>query len=195
MMGNPMGKGTALDCAIDASIMLAHVASRQGDRVGLALFADIVQRFIKPAAGVVAVNRMIEELVDARTQSVFPSYSALISALRIYQNRRSLIFIFTDLNDPQLAENLAQVLPLAARKHVLVVISLRDPLLDQYAGGPASDGSDVYKVLAARQLANERATRVRQLHRIGASVVEADAGSITVKLLNTYLSIKARQLI
>jgi uncharacterized protein (DUF58 family) len=195
MMGNPMGKGTALDCAIDASIMLAHVASRQGDRVGMTLFADTVRRFIKPAAGIMAVNRMIEELVDARTQGVFPSYSALITALRIYQNRRSLIFIFTDLNDPQLGENLAQMLPLAARKHVVVVISLRDPLLDQYASGAASDGEEVYKVLAARQLASERSTRIRQLHRIGASVIEADAGSITVKLLNAYLSIKARQLI
>ncbi len=195
MMGNPMGTGTALDSAIDASIMLAHVASRQGDRVGMALFSDSVRRFIKPGAGIVAVNRIIEELVDARTDSLFPSYSSLIAALRAHQTRRSLIFVFTDLNDPQLAENLAQVLPMAARKHVLAVISLRDPLLDQFAGGAAANALDVYKVLAARQLASERATRVRQLHRIGASVIEADAGSITVKLLNTYLSIKSRQLI
>jgi uncharacterized protein (DUF58 family) len=195
MMGNPMGKGTAIDCAIDASIMLAHVASRQGDRVGLALFSDTVHRFLKPGAGIVTVNRIIEELVDTRTNSLFPSYSSLITAIRAHQTRRSLIFIFTDLNDPQLAENLAQVLPLATRKHVLVVISLRDPLLDRYAGGAASDGRDVFKVLAARQLANERATRIRQLHKIGATVVEADAGSISVKLLNTYLAIKSRQLI
>ena len=112
MMGNPMGNGTALDSAIDASIMLAHVASRQGDRVGMALFSDTVHRFIKPGAGIVAVNRIIEELVDARTNSLFPSYSSLITALRAHQTRRSLIFIFTDLNDPQLADNLAQVLPL-----------------------------------------------------------------------------------
>lgn len=195
MMGNPVGRGTALDYAIDAAIMVAHVANRQGDRVGLALFRDVVFRYIKPAAGLAAVNRIIDELVDARTEGVFPSYSALISALRAHQNRRSLIFLFTDLNDPQLASNLAEVLPLASRRHVLVVISLRDPLLDQVAAGPAPDGRGVYQVLAARQLATERATRTRELHRIGATVLEADAGSITMKLLNTYLSLKARQVL
>ena len=34
MMGNPVGDVTALDHAVDAAILLAHVANRQGDRVG-----------------------------------------------------------------------------------------------------------------------------------------------------------------
>lgn len=195
MMGNPVGAGTALDCAIDASIMLAHVANRQGDRVGLALFGDVVHRFIKPAGGMPAVHRIIEELVDARTEPVFPSYAALVGALRAQQNQRSMVFLFTDLNDPQLATNLAEVLPLVSRRHVLVVISLRDPLLDRIGSGPAANRRGLYEAIAARQLATERATHTRELHKLGAMVVEADAGSITMKLLNTYLSIKARQLL
>ncbi len=195
MMGNPIGNVTALDCAIDASIMLAHVAVRQGDRVGLVLFRDVVHRFIKPAAGMSAVNRVIEELVDARAQGVFPSYAALMAALRAHHNRRSLVLLFTDLNDPQLAANLAEVLPATSRRHLIIVISLRDPLLDRVASGPAEDRRGVYQVIAARQLATERATRVRELQKIGATVVEAGADSLTVKLLNSYLAIKARQLL
>ena len=195
MMGNPVGNVAVLDHAIDAAIMVAHVANRQGDRVGLALFRDVVHRFVKPASGMPAVHRIIEELVDAKTEGVFPSYSALMTALRTHQNRRSLIFLFTDLNDPQLAANLAEVLPVASRRHVIVVISMRDPLLDQVAGGPAKDRRGVYQAIAARQLAMERATRTRELKRLGATVLEADADSITIKLLNTYLSIKARQLL
>jgi len=92
MMGNPVGNVAVLDHAIDAAIMVAHVANRQGDRVGLALFRDVVHRFVKPASGMPAVHRIIEELVDAKTEGVFPSYSALMTALRTHQNRRSLIF-------------------------------------------------------------------------------------------------------
>lgn len=195
MMGNPVGAGTALDYAVDASIMLAHVANRHGDRVGLALFGDVVHRFVKPAAGLPAVHRIIEELVDARPEPVFPSYGALMGSLRTRQNRRSLVVLFTDLNDPQLAANLSESLQLASRRHVVVVISLRDPLLDRIASGPADDRSSLYQVLAARQLTKERATYARELHRIGASVLEADANSITIQLLNTYLSIKARQIL
>jgi len=195
MMGNTVGNGTALDRAIDAAIMLAHVANRQGDRVGLALFRDVVHRFVRPAAGMAAVNQIIEELVDAQPQGVFPSYAALIGALQTHQTRRSMVFLFTDLNDPQLAANLVEVLPLASRRHLLCVISLRDPVLDRVAAGPADGRRAVYQVLAARQLAMERATRTRALQKIGSQVLEADADSLTLKLLNAYLSIKSRQLL
>jgi uncharacterized protein (DUF58 family) len=195
MMGNPVGSGTALDRAVDASIMLAHVANRSADRVGLVLFRDVVHRFIKPTTGMAATERIIDELVSAQPKGVFPSYAALASALRAHQNMRSMVFLFTDLNDPQLATNLTEVLPLVSRRHVVVVISLRDPLLERVADGPANDRRGMYQVLAARQLASERATRTRELRQIGASVLEADADSLTIKVLNTYLSLKARQVV
>ena len=106
-----------------------------------------------------------------------------------------MIFIFTDLNDPQLAANLAEVVPLISRRHVPVIISLRDPVLDQVASGPATSESGVYRVLAARELSTERATRSRELTRFGATVIEADAGSLSIRLINAYLAIKSRQLI
>ena len=195
MMGHAMAGGTdtALDHAVDASVMLAHVANRGGDRVGLVLFRDVVTRVRRPAGGMSAVNRAIEDLVDARAEPVFPSYAALVGALRAHQTRRSFVFLFTDLNDPQLAANLAEVLPLITRRHAVTVVSLRDPLLDRVATGPAGDRRGLYEVLAARHIFDERATRARELQRYGATVIEADAGSITTRSINAYLDAKARQ--
>ncbi len=195
MMGNPVGGGTALDHAIDAAIMLAHVANRQGDRVGLALFRDVVTRFLKPAGGMSSVNRLIEELVDARAESVFPSYSSLVGALRAHQTRRAFVFLFTDLNDPQLTANLIDVLPLATRRHAVVVVGMRDPLVDEVATGGATDRRGLYQALAARHISNERATRVRQLQRFGATVLESDAGSLSTRTINAYLAAKAKQMV
>jgi uncharacterized protein (DUF58 family) len=195
MMGNPVGDGTALDYAVDAAIMLAHVANREGDRIGLALFRDVVYRLVKPKAGIMAVHRIVEELAEARPRGVFPSFAALAAALRAGHNRRSMIFLFTDLNDPQLASNLVEVMPLLSRRHVLIIVSLRDPLLERVAGGPAGDKRAVFEVLAARQLTRERDTCIRELTKIGAHVLEADAGSLTLKLINHFLSVKARQLV
>ena len=195
MMSNPIGHGTALDHAVDAAILLAHVANRQGDHVGLVLFRDVVHRVVKPAGGVAAVQRIMNDLVDATAEPVFPSYSALIASLRAHQNRRSLVLLFTDLNDPQLAANLAEVMPLVSRKHLLIVISLSDHLLDSVADGPANDARGLFRVIAARKLVNERETRTRELQRGGAMVLQTDAKALSVELLNTYLSVKARQLL
>lgn len=195
MMGNPVGRGTALDRAIDAAIMLAHCCNDQGDRVGVATFNDAVRRFIKPASGTTATRRVVEELVEVQPEAVFPSYAALVSALRAGHRRRSLLFLFTDLNDPQLASDLAEVLPLASRQHVVVVVSLRDAMLERIAAGPAPDAAVMHRVLAARKLCDERASRVAALHRVGVRVLEADAQHITMQVINSYLDVKMRQLV
>lgn len=195
MMGNPVGEGTALDRAIDAAIMLAHVANRHGDRIGLALFRETVHLFLKPKGGAKAVQRVIEELVDTTHEPLFPSYAALAQAIRIGQKRRAMVFLFTDLNDPQLAADLAAVLPLVARRHVFVVVSLRDVLLDRVAAGPAQGRRGVYRVLAARHLADERDARSRDLIKHGVQVLDADADALTMEVVNRYLEIKTRQLL
>ncbi|MEX2673739.1 MAG: DUF58 domain-containing protein [Phycisphaeraceae bacterium] len=195
MMGNPVGDATALDYAVDAAIMLANCCADQGDRVGLATFDDAVRRFIRPASGAAATRRVVEELVDVEAEAVFPSYAALVSALRAGHRRRSLLFLFTDLNDPQLASDLAEVLPLAGRRHVVVVVSLRDAMLETVAAGPATDAEAMHEVLAARKLSNERAARVASLRNAGMMVLEADAQHITMQVINTYLDVKMRQLV
>ncbi len=195
MMGTPVGGVTALDHAVEASSVLAHVCVRAGDRIGLVLFGDTVTQYIKPTAATRSTNRVIEALVGAAPQGVFTSYTELVSSLRANQKRRGMVFIFTDLNDPQLATNLTEALPLISRRHVVVVINLRDPLLERVASGPASNHRQVGRVLAARHLANERATRVSQLAKAGVQVLEIDADSITVSAINAYLAIKMRQLV
>ena len=195
MMGNPLGGGTVLDRVIDASSMLVHVCGRSGDRVGLVLFRDTVTRYIKPMRPGRSSNRIINELVSATPEGVFPSYMNLVAALRSSQTQRGMVFIFTDLNDPQLASDLTSALPLVSRRHVVVVISLKDPLLEQVASGPAKDRRGVCQVLAARHLAEERTSRVRQLTKAGVQVLEVDADSITLDAINAYLAIKMRQLV
>jgi uncharacterized protein (DUF58 family) len=195
MMGNPTGQGTALDRAVDACLMLSHVANRSGDRVGLALFRESVTRFLKPAAGAVALSRIVQELVDAHPQGVFPSYSALATAMRAQHPRRSIVFIFTDLNDPQLVANLVDVVPLMSRRHVVVVVGLYDPLLRRMSEGPASDRRELYQVIAAGELSRERQSNALKLAQAGVSVLESDATALTLEVINRYLSIKQRQMV
>lgn len=195
LMGNPAGEETFLDKAADCCTLLAHIASEQGDRVGLLLFRETVLRFQRPRQGKGAVLRIIEELVDLEVQGVFPSYAAWADALQTQQKKRSMIFLFTDLNDPQLAADLVQVVPVVARRHVLVIVSMRDPLLDKVASGPAMNRNQVYQVLAARELADERAIRRRELHKAGVHVLDVDHPSLIISTVNSYLQIKSRQLV
>jgi uncharacterized protein (DUF58 family) len=195
LMGNPAGNGTYLDKATDACTLLAHVADRGGDQVGLLLFRDSVLKFLPPKHGKTAVLRIIDSLVDLDAQPVFPSFAAWAEAVQIRNRKRSMIFLFTDLGDPQLSADLVATVPVIARRHVVVVISIRNPTLDQVADGPAAERADIYRILAARTLSDERAARTRQLVQAGVQVLDVDHPSLLVKTVNKYLDIKARQLL
>ncbi len=194
MMANSIGTRTMLDCAIDAAIMLGHVAIRQNDRVGALVFRQSVTAFIKPSGSSLAMRHVLDALADCQAEMVYPSYAAMAAAIRLRQNKRCMIFLFTDLNDPQLAENLLDSAVLLRHRHLLKVVSLRDTLLDRIADGPISTTSHFFQAIAARKLVTERDSRKRKLSMAGASLIEANADTLTLGVINAYLAIKSRQL-
>ncbi len=194
MMANSIGKRTMLDCAINAAVMLGHAVIRQNDRVGALVFRDSVTTFIKPSGSTLAMRNVLDALADCQTEMVYPSYAAMAAAIRLRQNKRCMIFLFTDLNDPQLVENLLDAAVLLRHRHLLKVVSLRDPLLDRIADGPTATTDRFFQAIAARKLVTERDSRKRKLSMAGAGLIEADADTLTLGVINAYLAIKSRQL-
>ncbi len=194
MMGNPVGNGTVLDRCVDAALLLTHAGHDQGDRVGLVTFRDRVDTVIRPGT----TNRpmILRTLADFDSRPVFPSYLSLVEALRTRQTHRSLVFLLTDLNDPQLAADLVELMPVLVSRHLVVVVSLQDRLFERVASGVVEPGRGaIARVLAARELDQERRERTRQLIKAGVQVLDADAETLSLAVINHYMSVKARQLV
>jgi len=195
LMARPSGDRTTLDYAVSAAILLAHVAGIERDNIGLLVFRDLVTGYVKPASGEAAKNRIVEKLVEVQSEQVFPSFFGLVSAIRSRQARRGMVFIFTDLNDPQLVENLRLAAPAICRRHLVTVFSLRDPLLSAVAGSGAATAAGVAQVLAARSLSLERESSLVELTRTGVVIIESNADALNLDVINHYLSIRTRQLV
>ena len=195
LTARPAGDRTMLDFAISAGILLAHVADVERDNVGLLVFRDVIGGYVKPAGGSAAKAKLTDKLVETQSHPVFPSYFGLASAIRARQTRRCMVFIFTDLSDPQLVENLRATAPSIARRHLVTVFSLRDPLLSAVADSGARTPTGVAQVLAARHLSMERAGSLAELARTGVLVIESDADALNLSVINHYLSIRTRQLV
>ena len=63
-----------LDCAINATVLLAHVAASMGDSVGLLLFSDGVLKWLPPRKGRLQTGQIIEALYSAQPSLVEPDY-------------------------------------------------------------------------------------------------------------------------
>lgn len=85
------------------------------------------------------------------------------------------------------------LLPLVARlatQHVVVVASVRDPLLDAMKE-ERTTASQVFRAAAAERALLERAAVSNQLRQLGAEVVDAHPLELPPMLADAYIRLKA----
>ena len=195
MMCGQLDGMSRLDYAINAALMLAYVASRQDDAVGMMVFAGAVNSFIPPRKGSAQIGRLVEELYAVQPTMTEPDYGAALTMLQSRSRKRALVVIFTDIIDKQASRALLAYSGALYPHHLPLVVTIRDPRLEQTADLPPQQVSQVYQRAVAAGLLRDRSQALAALRRQGARVVDATPDELTVSAVNRYLDIKARQLL
>jgi uncharacterized protein (DUF58 family) len=183
---------TKLDYALNASLLLAYVASLRGDRVALLAYADDVRVFVPPQRGRRALLATVQALYNLRAEPVEPDHARAFDFLGQRNLRRSLVVLFTDLADRESSTNLAAHLLRAARQHLVVCVTLGDPNVRRPAQQRPTDGPSLYEKMVAQQLLDDRAAVLAQLASHGVLTVDTAADKLHPKLIGTYLELKER---
>ncbi|MEY2463062.1 MAG: hypothetical protein QOH64_1200, partial [Acidimicrobiaceae bacterium] len=143
--------------AMDATLMLATVATRLGDRCGLVVFDANVRAIIEPSKARSQVGRVTEVLYDLQPELVETDYRGAFAATVARFRRRAMLVLLTELNEQAADEFLFPALPLVVRSHVVVVGAVRDPEVERWAVDPAGDDVEaVYRRAAAIDALAER---------------------------------------
>ena len=202
MMGLVADGHPLVDRAVDAALLIARASRLQGDRVGLMVFDDRVRQTIRPSNRSYQQARVAEALAAAAAKPVYTDFRALAEEIQLRRFSRSLVILLTDTRDPQLAAELARVLPIIAARHRILVLSIRDLGLEAAASGrfptdpspsePASARSRVGAVLAADRLLQERAAKLAGLRRRGVEVVSCEPGRLALTAVDRYLRARDR---
>lgn len=193
LMALPLGDSSRLDHALAAALLLAQVALRAGDRVGMVVFAQGVQRVVLPARGRSQYARLLANVFDVEASDAPADFSVLAGFLASRVRRRSLVLIFSELGDEaQLTPGTSELPKLAAR-HLLACVTLSCPDATRVAEAPARDNEQAYARAAAIDWLSERASLHARLARAGIAVLEATAADVAVRVVNRYLEIKRRQ--
>ena len=180
-----------LEHAMDAVMMLTHVASRLGDRTGLLAFDSDVHVVVPPGDGAGQLGRVTEAMYDFEPALVESDYrGAFVETLTRFR-RRALLVLFTELAEQALTETLLPALPLVLRDHLVVVASVTDPEVARWAGAVPADAGAAYRKAAAVASLAERRRVVARLRGLGATVVDAPPGELAPALADAYLTVKA----
>jgi uncharacterized protein (DUF58 family) len=178
-----------LDHAVNAALLLAHVALARGDRVGLCTFSGKVGTWLTPR-GNVAQNRLIsEELYDLKGDFTESDHAKCLKFVAARYPKRSLIVLLTDFVDGTTAAEMVAHLQLAARRHVVLFTALKDAFLDRAAAAAPKTDREGFRVAAAVDLLRERREVLEKIRHAGGFVIDAEPGLITPPMMNTYLEV------
>lgn len=179
-----------LEHAMDAAMMLTHVASRLGDRAGMLAFDSEVQAVVAPRTGAPQLGRVTEALYDLEPRLVESDYRGAFAATLARFHRRALLVVLTELAEQAVTETLIPALPLVARDHIVVVAGVTDPQVKRWAESMPGDAATAYRKAAAVAALEERRRVVARLRGLGATVVDAPPGDLAPQLADTYLKVK-----
>jgi uncharacterized protein (DUF58 family) len=198
------GTRTKNELAAEISAILAFSAIQNKDRVGLVVFTDSVEKFVPPRKGTTHVLRLIREILAFQAAGTRTGIRAALETFAALLKRRAVVFLVSDFID----EGYERELKVAAKKHDLIAISLRDPretelpavglvsFEDAETGGPVLVDTTSPAVRAAFQAAQaERERALKELFvSAGIDHIPITVGEDHVSSLSHFFMARERRL-
>jgi uncharacterized protein (DUF58 family) len=183
---------TKLDHAVNAALFLAFVAIKNGDRVGLVVFADGVKSYLQPNNGRGQYRKIVDTLYSARPHLTYVDYLALFKELNVRLIRRSLLCVFTDFIDEDQASTMVDPMRRLARRHVPLCLSVKDTALQGLLRTAPVEPELAYQHSVASELLLEREAMKRKIGQGGVQMIDVNPEELSLAAVNKYLEIKAR---
>jgi uncharacterized protein (DUF58 family) len=135
-----------MELSIEICAVLAFSAIKNGDKVGLVLFSDEIEKVIPPKKGRLHVLRLIRELLTTEPKGTGTDLSESLSYVNRLLNRRAIVILASDFQD----ESYDRQMKITSRKHDLVNIVINDKLEDELPDlglVPFKDAETGYEVM------------------------------------------------
>lgn len=195
VMRMPFNGLTLLDYSINASLVLANVALKKQDRVGLLTFSHEPGAFLPAEKRTRQLGMLLEQLYALRTDFKETDFERLYSTVRRQIKQRSLLLLFTNFESKAALVRQMPYLRALNRIHLLIVIFFENTELDALRALKPVDTESVYVRTIAEQFALEKQEVIIELQRHGIQTIYSRPENLSVDTLNKYLELKARSMI
>jgi uncharacterized protein (DUF58 family) len=158
-------------------------------------FADRPQHVVLPQAGVHALQAIQDRLAALDYSTAETNFTLAMTSLLQQLRRRTLVVLFTDFVDGVTAELMLRNVSWLARRHLLLFVAMRDPLLGAVADGAPRSVEDLHRAVVADEIRHERRLVLERIRRAGAQVLDTEVGALEPGLIQRYLQVKRRELV
>jgi uncharacterized protein (DUF58 family) len=195
LMGTDSDRGTKLDCAIDAALILARTVLQSGDRCGIGLYDNELRGYLPPMAGMPALQSLAESIYDAQSEFRETDFGPMFATLQTRQAKRSLLVVLSDVADVETSQQFRASLARLKQRHVVLLAALRTPALDRVVREPVESMTDGARKAVTFRLLRERQQAIQSLRHGGVFVLDVEPDRLTVPLVNRFIELRGRNLL
>jgi uncharacterized protein (DUF58 family) len=190
--GSAGAGGSHFDHALNALMLLAYVALKAGDEVGVRTFGHPAGqgRQLRPRKGLQALDGIMSALHDLQPGTDHSDHLAAARDLMQHEHRRSLVIVITNCRDDDLPE-LLPALRLLRSRHLVLLASLRERVLSTLVETPLATAGQAAVVAAAHLFNQSRADAMRRLAAQHTLLVDVEPGELAAALVRRYQAVKA----
>jgi len=176
------------DQVLNSVLLLAFVALRQGDAVGVMTFSG-ERRWLPPAKGRRALAEILHRVYDLETTKAPSDYLEAATELMVRQRRRALVVLLSNLRDED-SDELRSAVELLRTRHLVLVASLREAALRDRLARPPRDLSDALAVASVHRYLETRRRAFEALQVRGVLSVDVEPELLPARVVNRYLDVK-----
>lgn len=186
---------TLLDHAINASLVLSHIALRKDDNVGLATFNNKPGTFLASARRQAQMSNILETLYNIHTEFQESDFAALSSHILNFIRKRSLIILYTNFFSVNALRRQLPYLRQISKHHRLLIVFFEDNEQNEYMKSTAGNVEEYFRHVMAEKNAFERRSIITLLQQNGILALLTEPQKLNVDVLNKYIDIKTRNMI
>lgn len=176
------------DHCLNAMLLLAYVALKQGDKVGIMAYGGI-DRWLPPVKGVEAMTTILNHLFDYQTSSSPSDYGEAVENILVRQRRRSMVIFISNFRGEDTAELIEPIRKLR-QKHIVTLGNIRESEVNQAMEEDVHSFDEAVKLAAIQQYIESRELVMKQLKGMNVPSVDSTADKLPVALANQYLAMR-----
>ncbi len=111
------------EISAEIAALLAYMALRSNDKVGLVIFSDHVEHYVPPKKGRGHVWRLIRDILTYKSQAHKTDIQVPLEFLNQVIKHKAIVFLLSDFE----GEGFDQQIQVTSKRHELIAISVTDP--------------------------------------------------------------------
>lgn len=208
------GERTKRERLAELGALLSFSANRNGDKVGLLLFSDQVEKYLPPAKGQKHVLRILREILFHQNESKGTDLNEGLRFLNRVMRRRAVVFLLSDFiipeydSEEETVENIfLKELSTTRRRHDLVCCQIHDkiekeiPNVGRVHFEDAETGETIildssnkdFRKQYREHTQNRQETFIRRLRRRGIENFQFSTDSDYVKALREFFHLRGNR--